>query len=141
MEEKEHASQLTAEEDPTTLSIISEQLAFTSVSLQGILSHFMVVAQKVEVDSKPFPPGRNSHASAICNDTHKLYICGGYKGHQTFFHDLWEFDIAKATWKQLIPAECSGPAATGGWMTMNIRGRELWVIGEYADTGRDDWEV
>jgi len=106
-----------------SLSVVSEQLSHTAkigypVSKGG--------------NAQCFPPPRNSHATAICQDTHKMYLYGGYKGRHTYFSDLWELDIPSGLWTQLLPQSGISPSGRG-WHTLTLRKRELWVIG-----GRDD---
>jgi hypothetical protein len=63
----------------------------------------------------PCPRPRYGHAACLAGKT--MYVYGGTDG-TAFFNDLWAFDTATRTWKEVTPKAGSGSPPAVAWSAM-----------------------
>jgi hypothetical protein len=104
-------------------SRVNELAKFTMANSQTITSE-MVCAASTSVDC---PKARASSCSATWND--KFYVFGGQDDDNNKLDDLWEFDTAAGSWRQIqIQEGALRPTARSGHSAVTY-GDKMYIFG------------
>ena len=110
----------TALATPTT-----EPPSSASIAPSPVVSEAPVMTAWRKVDPGDGPDAREDHTWTLDPSTRTAYLFGGRDG-STVFDDIWAFDLASDTWRELDP-EGSGPDARFGHEAVWVDGVGLVV--------------
>ncbi|MBI2846230.1 MAG: hypothetical protein HYX86_06775, partial [Chloroflexi bacterium] len=82
-------------------------------------------------------------AAAYDPQSHRVFIFGGQAGSNTFFNDVWAFDLATETWSLLVTSGGPPPARYGTSAIVDQIRNRLIISHGFTTSGRfdDTWAL
>lgn len=98
--------------------------------------------QWVEIEAAG-PSARFGMAAAYNPAAHRILIFGGQAGANTFFNDVWGFDLATSTWSQVATSSGPPPARYGTSAIIDEARNRLIISHGFTTSGRfdDTWAL